>query len=59
MDDDDSLDVDEMTRTALINLLKPHGAVGGVGASASEEPEPGSSEACVQAWLDTWALPER
>ena len=57
MDDDDSLGVDEMTRAALINLLKPHGAVGGASVGASDDSEPGSLEACEKAWLGTWALP--
>eukprot|EP00937_MAST-01D_sp_MAST-1D-sp2_P002507 g2507.t1 len=55
---DDDLDMGLLAREGLINLLGEHAAVGGAGASASEDPEPGSLAACEKAWVGTWALPE-
>ena len=55
---DDDIDMGLLARQGLINLLSKHAAVGGAGASASKEPEPGSLAAVEQAWLGTWALPE-
>ena len=54
--DDDSIDADELKRTALCNLLEPHATRGGAGAS--KDAVPGTLDACVQAWLTAWALPD-
>ncbi len=54
--DDDSLDEGEVERAALCNLLAKYAARGGAGAS--EGAVAGTLEACEQAWLAAWALPD-
>ena len=50
-----AIDIDQMTREALLNLLTPYSS----GASSSEVHEPGSIAACRDAWQAAGQLPPR